>query len=211
MIKIALFGTSGRMGQATLSLARSESDLSIVKLTEEFDLLIDFSLAAAFPIPLVAARKAKKPIVIGVTGYTEREMEEIQALSLDIPVFYSPNFSLGMALFRELTKRAADQFSPHATLDLFESHHAKKKDIPSGSALLIAKEMEALGKSLRIHSIRSGSLIGEHSLFLNSDEESLEISHTVHTRDAFAKGALAAARFLVLQKPGLYGMHDLFV
>ena len=232
-MKIAIFGASGKLGRAITVLMSQEKDLILsealahaqsasigsflngVPITASFqgmaDLLIDVSLAKAFPISLDAALKAKKPIVIGVTGFNEEQKQLISCAAKKIPIFYTPNFSLGMAIFRRLAQDAARRFHASGTADIIEAHHSQKKDAPSGSALLLAQALQESGRSARIHSIRSGQIIGEHTLFLNCDEERLEIKHTVHSRGAFAKGALAAARFLIEQKSGLYGMDDLFV
>lgn len=136
-------------------------------------------------------------------------MQRIESAANAIPLFYAPNFSLGMALFRRLCLEAAEKF-PACTVDLFEAHHAQKKDSPSGSALLLSHDLEQKGKRPSIHSIRSGQIIGEHKLLLNTNEERIELSHTAHSRMAFARGALEAARFLLhQQKPKLYSMDDL--
>ena len=230
-MKIALFGASGRLGHSIADLiaqnknfilseaiAHSESvslgtNLNGIPICASFqgtaDLLIDVSLNKAFPNPLLVAVKARLPIVIGISGLDELQMDLIRRSAKQIPIFYSINFSVGMAIFRRLAREAARSFYPSSTADIFEAHHAQKKDSPSGSALSIAKELQKSGKTAQIHSIRSGKIIGEHSLLLNCDEERLEIAHTVHSREAFARGALSAATFLINQKPGLYGMDDL--
>jgi 4-hydroxy-tetrahydrodipicolinate reductase len=232
-MKIALFGATGRLGRAIAAMAAGEKDLEIkeaiahprsaslgalvagIPVTPIYqgpaDLLIDATLAKVFPLALETARLAKKPIVIGVTGLSDAELEQLRAAAKEIPVFYTTNFSLGMAIFRRLSVEAARRFYPSSTADLFEAHHAQKKDAPSGSALTLSKELQKISKNANIHSIRSGKIVGEHSLLLNCDEERIEIAHTVHSRDAFARGALAAARFLIDRKSGLYGMDDLLV
>jgi 4-hydroxy-tetrahydrodipicolinate reductase len=239
-MKIALFGASGRMGRAIASAIVREKDLILteaivhahssslgkdlgalleqpplgIALTMDYqgkaNLIIDMALPCAFPSALETALKHRLPIVIGTTGLSSAQMQKLVDTSTLIPVFYSANFSLGMALFRKLSRIASLQYHPECTADLIEIHHAQKKDAPSGSALMLAKDLEKTNKSLRIHSIRSGKIIGEHTLLFNSEEEQIELSHKVHSRSAFAKGALAAARFLIQQKPGLFGMDDLF-
>lgn len=232
-IKIALFGASGRMGQAIASMASQEPDLLIsqaiahprssslglslagVPIIPAFegkaDLFFDVSLAEAFPLSLSTALQIKRPLVIGVTGLSTQQLDELAAASHHIPIFYSPNFSLGMALFRQFSREAAKCFHRNSTADLIETHHAKKRDAPSGSALLIQEDLTGFGKEVRIHSIRSGSVLGEHHLRLNAEEERLELIHTVHSRAIFARGSLLAARFLIHRTPGLYGMDDLIV
>lgn len=232
-MKIALFGATGRLGRALASLAFSQPDLQISEaiahlgspslgeellpkllITASFcrlsDLAIDVSLPREAPSSLAAALEAKIPLVIGTTALPPSAMEQIRLASREIPIFYTPNFSIGMALFKRFCLEAASRL-PACTLDLFEAHHAAKIDTPSGSALLLSREMEKAGKAVSIHSMRSGKIVGEHTLILNTDEEKLEISHTAHSRAVFAKGALEAARFLQTQKPGLYGMDDLLL
>jgi 4-hydroxy-tetrahydrodipicolinate reductase len=224
MKRIGLFGASGRMGRAIAQLLSEHSTYQLseaiahptssalgeflygIPIRAEFhgdaDLVIDVSLPKGNLVSLV-----QKPLVIGITGLSEAQMNTLSTAALHTPIFYSPNFSLGMALFTRLAREAATHFDPKSSVDLFEAHHAHKKDTPSGSALNIQKQL--MNKPVRIHSIRSGAIIGEHRLLLNSEEERIEISHTVHHRIAFAKGALAAADFLLTKGPGLYGMDDL--
>lgn len=103
----------------------------------------------------------------------------------------------------------AQAFHPNADIDLIETHHNQKKDLPSGTALSLEKTLRAKGKTPTIHSIRSGQIVGIHELIFNTTEEKISFTHTSHSRDAFAKGALAAAAFLLKQPPGLYGMDNL--
>jgi len=238
--KIAIFGATGRLGRAIGSLICQELEFSLTEaithghssrqgknfgdLIGQFsfdlpitstikkspDLIIDVSVAEAFPWALEEARKLNRPIVVGVTGLNNEQMESMSLTAREVPVFYSPNFSLGMALFQKLSLAAAHYFYAASTTDLFEMHHEKKRDAPSGSALFLAQKLKEQGRDTSIHSIRSGKIIGEHKLLLNCNEERLEITHNVHDRAAFARGALTAARFIVKQKPGrLYGMDDL--
>jgi 4-hydroxy-tetrahydrodipicolinate reductase len=143
---------------------------------------------------------------LGTTGYAEKEKEMIQEASKQIPVLYSPNFSLGMAACMEAAVLLAKKFG--GDLEIVEIHRRGKKDKPSGTAL----EMKAqIGNTeIPIHSLRSGDVMGVHTLFLSSEGESIELKHQVHSRDAFARGALRAALFLIRQPPGLYSVKDLF-
>ena len=171
------------------------------------DVYIDVSLPEALSDNLEAALAAQKPIVIGTTGLSPSQLDSIQHASQTIPIFQSPNFSLGMALLRKLAALTSSHFHPDAHIDLIETHHVQKKDAPSGSALLLAKEIE---KPVSIHSLRTGKIIGEHTLIFNTAEERITLSHEAHSRDAFARGALAAAQFISSQPPGLYNMNHLF-
>ena len=227
ILRIALFGASGRMGRSIASQIKDAPDLSLTEaiahasslslgellygvpispsLQKDADLFIDFSLSKSLSVSLAIAKKLKKPLVIGVTGLSEEQMAELSAASQKIPIFYSPNFSIGMTLFRRFAREASKFFQ---SADLFDLHHEAKRDAPSGTALQIAKEMQ---KTPRIHSIRSGAIIGEHRLLLNSEEERIEMTHSVQNREVFSKGVLAASRFLFRKDPGLYGMEDLLV
>ena len=225
MKKIALFGASGRMGRSIAHLIVQEKDLTLSELIthenspslgellhglsftsslkKEADLFIDFSLPNSFSISLHEAKRLQRPLLSGVTGLTEEQLLLLQETAKEIPIFYSPNFSVGIAFFRRFARDASRHFE---TADLFDLHHSEKRDQPSGTALQIAKELK---KEVRIHSIRSGSIIGEHRLLLNSDEERLELIHSVQNRSVFARGVLRAVRFLFGKPPGLYGMDDL--
>jgi 4-hydroxy-tetrahydrodipicolinate reductase len=198
-IKIGLIGSEGRMGK---TIATLHPIIPVEKKTArtsiDCDVLIDFSSHLA----LLENLSAKKPIVIGTTGHPTLEVLEKAAEHL--PIFYASNFSLGAAILNEMAKFVSKHFP--ADVDLIETHHAAKKDAPSGTALHLAKSL----KDPTIHSIRSGTVIGEHTLIFNNAQERLTLSHQVHSREAFARGALAAAYFLVGKPAGLYSMDDLF-
>jgi 4-hydroxy-tetrahydrodipicolinate reductase len=203
-IKIAIFGASGRLGR---SIINQMADPFLV--SSEPDLYIDASLPPGVPKHLQIALASKRPIVIGVTGLSDEVHTLLFNASHSIPIFYSPNFSLGAALLKKFAAFMAQSFYADADIDLIETHHVQKKDAPSGTALSIANTLRTHGKNPTIHSIRSGQTVGIHELILNTAEEQLSLTHTAHSRSAFARGALSAARFLLQQPPGLYGMDDL--
>lgn len=238
-LRIGLFGASGRLGQAiaelllidprfslTAALTHSRSfhlgtDIGILlhqkplglsltdQLQTKIDLLIDVSLPEGISERLPLASTHKLPLVIGTTGLSKSDFQLLQQFSSQIPIFYSANFSIGIALLHKFA-RAMSRFFP-AHVDLIEKHHSQKKDAPSGTALSLAKTVEeASATPVKIHSLRSGQIMGEHTLLFNTSEELLTLTHEVHSRKAFAKGALEAALFLKSQKPSLYGMDDLF-
>ncbi len=198
-IKIGVVGANGRMGKAIAALYPI---LPIFKTTPraplDCDVLIDVSSHEALERNL----SANIPIVIGTTGHLD--FAPIEKAAQKLPIFYAANFSLGAALLNQIANFVAKHFP--ADIDLIETHHVGKKDAPSGTALHLIKAL----KDAKIHSIRSGSVIGEHTLIFNNTEEKLTLSHQVHSREAFARGALAAARFLLGKPPGLYGMDNLF-
>lgn len=213
-LKIVLIGP-GRLGHAIAVLASQDPSLKITatlcrtseRSTLSCDILIDVSLASAFAANIQWALSLKKPIVIGTTGLSPNDHDLLLNASKYIPIFYAPNFSLGMALMRKLAALTSNHLK-NASIDLIETHHAQKKDAPSGSALALAKTIDS---PVNIHSLRSGKIIGEHTLLFNTPEERITISHEAHSRDAFARGALAAVRFLSSCTPGLYGMDDLLL
>lgn len=199
MIKIGLIGAQGRFGKI---IAELHPVLPITRSTPRNQIDCDILIDVSSPEALAENLSAKKPIVIGTTGHTTFTL--IESASKIFPIFYSPNFSLGIALMRKFTAELAHRFP--SDIDLIETHHLEKKDSPSGTALLLAKA----APNAKIHSIRSGKVIGEHTLIFNNSEEKLTLSHEVHSRQAFARGAIAAAHFLVGKPPGLYSMDNLF-
>ncbi len=205
-LKIHLFGRSGRFGKAIAALIEQNRTFALTTLPEAADLFIDVTAPAALPKHLHIALELKKPIVIGTTGLADSDFALLKKASIQIPIFYSPNFSLGMAILHQLVEKTAALFHKEAHIDLVEEHHAAKKDAPSGSALSLAK---TIGRPTHIHSLRSGQTIGSHTLYFNSPEEKITLSHHAHSRDAFARGCLTAAQFLSQQPPALYSMHDL--
>ncbi len=205
-LKVTIFGATGRLGSSISNLAAVDPRFSLH--SEEIDVYIDASLPPGVPKHLDIALAAKRPIVIGVTGLGEDVHASFHKAAKTIPILYAPNFSLGVALLQRFAKFAAEAFHANADIDLIETHHVQKKDAPSGTALAIAKNLKSIGKNPTLHSIRSGQTVGKHELILNTAEEQISLTHVAHSRDAFAKGALAAALFLSVRPPGLYGMED---
>lgn len=216
-IEIGLIGSTGRMGTAICALAAQDPAFRITASfhsahlpdpTAPVDLFLDVSLPSALANNLRAALLSKKPLVVGTTGHANLDM--LKEASQFIPIFYSPNFSLGMALMHRATAELARRFPHAAHIDLIETHHTKKRDAPSGSAKTLAAAIREVHPApVHIHSIRSGTITGEHTLHFNTNEERITLMHQAHSRDAFARGALAAVQFLIQQPPGFYGMDDL--
>ena len=198
-VKIGLIGAEGRLGKA---ISQLYPVFPIGKTTPRTPLdcavLIDVSSHKA----LLENLSAKRPIVIGTTGHLD--LSPIEEASRHFPIFFAANFSLGAAILNRLVTMVAKHFP--SDVDLIEMHHTGKKDAPSGTALHLIKNV----KEAKIHSIRSGNAMGEHTLIFNNAQERLTLSHQVHSREAFAKGALAAAHFLIGKPPGLYTMDNLF-
>jgi 4-hydroxy-tetrahydrodipicolinate reductase len=192
---VYLHGKNGRMGQAVQAVIQNNSAFTLSGSADECDVVIDFSS----PSSLTELLKMKKPLVIGTTGYGEEEKRRILEASKVLPIFMTPNFSLGMTLLRQMVQELAERVG--GEIEIVEAHNKNKKDKPSGSALLIEEE---LGKDVPIHSIRAGDIVGDHTVIFGLDGERLEIKHQVHSRAAFAHGALKAAQFIKSQPPGLY-------
>lgn len=219
-IKIGLIGAKGRFGTAIEQLASKHPHFTITKqfgrgdnLSEgDFDLYIDVSLPDAFKQNLEAALQKNKPLVVGVTGLSEESISALEEAAKIIPIFYAPNFSVGMAVMRKIASQTAKLFDSAAEIEIIETHHIHKKDAPSGGAKLLAKAIvdgHPKQKEPSVHSLRVGQTIGKHELQFNTASEQLTITHTAHNRDLFAKGALIAARFLSTQTPALYTMDHL--
>lgn len=189
------------------------------------DCIIDFSHHSLTNDLLAFAVKNKLPLVLATTGQTEAEKAAITAAAKEIPLFFAPNYSIGVSLLIDLAKRAAKAL-PDAEIEIVERHHDRKLDAPSGTALALANALCEVrpdskivpgrtgdGKrqtnEIPIHSIRMGNIAGVHEVILGTQSQTLTLSHEVHDRGVFAEGALAAARFLVGKAPGLYTMQDL--
>lgn len=202
---IYIHGQRGRMGQAVAAVIEKDRDMHLQTTLEIADIAIDFSAPSALHALLERCESHRKPIVIGTTGYSTENEEQLREASKTIPILYSPNFSLGMAATIEAAKLLADRLQGAATIEIVEAHHIHKKDQPSGSALAIKN---ATGAS-HIHSIRAGDIIGDHTVLFILGGERIELRHQVFSREAFARGAIAAARFLKTKPPGLYTIKDL--
>ena len=192
---------------------------------KEVDCIVDFSHHTCTNELLNFALTNKIPTVIATTGQTEAEKTEIIAASKEIPIFFSANFSFGIALLVELAKKAAAAM-PEAQIEIIEKHHDRKLDAPSGTALMLADAIREVrpgsynnvGRSghgkrgadeIGIHSVRMGNLVGDHEVILGTQNQTITLRHEAHSRALFAEGALVAAEFICRQKPGLYTMKDM--
>ncbi len=255
MSRIGIFGATGRMG---LSVVRAAAELDGVEVaaavgrrevpdvgvlagvgangvsvgTElsalaEVDAIVDFSLATVSERLFEFAREAKRPLVTGTTGMDEAAEASLRRLSEVVPVVAAPNFSQGVTLLFHLAGIAASRL-PGFDAEIFELHHRRKVDSPSGTAVRLgevvreAKELApdayrhgregAVGPrqdgELGMLALRGGDIVGEHTLFLCGEGERMEITHRAGDRGIFAQGALRAAGWVSDQGPGLYGMAD---
>jgi len=200
------------------------------QVKEKADIIIDFSHPSALDKILNYAVEKSLPIVIATTGHSEIQKELIINASKSIPVLLSANMSLGINLILDLVKRAAKMLHGTFDIEIIEKHHNQKIDAPSGTALAIADSINSAipGKEMKyvydrhstrqkrttdeigIHSIRGGTIPGEHSIIFAGNDEVIEIKHTAISRDLFAEGAVKAAAFLYGKPPGLYKMQDIF-
>ncbi len=215
-----IIGISGKMGKEIKNNALNSSieiiggvgrqDFQNLKnLLKKSKVAIDFSTPSKLNDILSIAIKNKTALVLGTTGYKENDFEKIKKASKKIPIFYSSNFSLGIALIKEFSQNAT-RLLKDCNIDILEKHHILKKDKPSGTALSLAKDIKKkINQDLNIHSIRVPNTAFEHTILFANEDESIEIKHSVHLRSVFAKGAIKAAKFIYNKKPGLYCMDDL--
>lgn len=199
--------------------------LDDVVTVDGVDCIIDFSHHSVTPALLDFAVENQLPLVLCTTGHTEDEIELIHKAADDIPLFYSGNMSLGVALLIELAKTAAAAF-PEAEIEIIEKHHDRKVDAPSGTALMLANaicevrpELHAnCGRSgqgkrasdeIGIHSIRMGNIVGEHEVIIGTGSQTISLKHEAHNRALFAEGAIAAAAYLTSQSAGLHDMKSM--
>ena len=179
------------------------------KTAKDCDLLIEFTFPSVTMEHLEVARKNKIAMVIGTTALSSENMEEIKKASKEIPIVFSPNMSVGANLLFKITEMVSKALSKDYKVAIVEAHHAKKKDAPSGTAKRLREAvLKARGETPPIESIREGDIVGDHTVRFQGEVETVELIHRAHSRDAFAKGALDAARFLTGRKPGFYTMHD---
>ena len=204
-------------------------DCDLAAILPQAEVVIDFSRAAATLdyLPIVAA--AQKAMVIGTTGFTVPQRADIARLSTTMRCFLAPNMSLGVNVLLRVLRQVAPLL-PDYDVEIVEAHHRTKVDAPSGTALHMAAIIaEALQRNLDdvavygrqgtvgrrsdreigIQAIRAGDIVGEHTIIFGGIGERLEFIHRSQNRDTFARGALRAAKWIVQQSPGLYGMEDL--
>ena len=204
------------------STVKSFSD---IESTEGIDCIVDFSHHSATAGMLDFAIKHGLPVVVATTGHTDDEIGAIREASKKIPVFYSGNMSLGIALLIELAKITALAM-PEAEIEIIESHHNRKLDAPSGTALMLAnairevkpRSYSKVGRSgqgkrtseeIGIHSVRMGNIVGIHEVIVGTNNQTITLKHEAHDRALFAEGGLAAAAFIVGKGAGLYDMASL--
>ena len=245
-MKVLIHGSTGRMGtilcdllkagHPSLELAAQVSPEAVsdpancvfTALSEvncPVECVIDFSHHTAVNSLLDFCEEKNLPVVVATTGHTPEEKARIQEAAKKIPVFFSANMSIGVALLAELAKKAASVF-PDANIEIVEKHHNQKLDVPSGTALLLAHRMQEVltdsvllvgrhengkrtAKEIGIHSLRLGNEVGTHEIIIATGAETITLKHEAENRSLFANGALAAAAFLGGKAAGLYSMADI--
>jgi 4-hydroxy-tetrahydrodipicolinate reductase len=175
------------------------------------DIVIDFTAPHAVVENIEACAKLKKNIVVGTTGWYE-EIARVRTVIEEsgIGFLYGPNFSIGVNLFFEVARAAAAALRHDYQGQIFERHHATKKDAPSGTAIMLQKSVrEAAGTELEITSFREGTVVGMHELVLNSPDDTIYLCHDAKSRRGFAEGAVRAAEWLVGKK-GFFEFKDVW-
>jgi 4-hydroxy-tetrahydrodipicolinate reductase len=236
-LRIGLHGAHGRMGRAVAeaaSAARLPAPIVLdtraggVEAFRRCDVVIDFSSPKATAALLQACRAARRPLIIGTTGHSAAEKARLAKGARGLPVVWAGNFSVGVNLLFALAARAAATLGADFDIEVVEAHHRQKKDAPSGTA---ARLVEILRESRRlpagsvrhgreglvgarprseigVHAVRGGDIVGDHTVLFAGPGERIELAHKSSDRAIFARGAIFAAQWISLQKPGLYDMQD---
>ena len=241
-MKVILNGACGRMGRVFQRVFREkcpdDSLIPVDVMGEEgetyrnltdydgpADCVVDFSHHSLTPALTAYAAARKLPLVIATTGQTPEELAAIREAAQTVPVLLASNFSLGIVVLTALARQAAKAF-PDADIEIVEAHHNRKLDVPSGTALTLAKAVQSVRPGSRlvigrhengkrqpdeidIHSLRMGNVVGIHEIHICTDTQTLTFRHEAHDRALFAEGALTAARWVITMKPGLYDMQSI--
>ena len=198
------------------------------EFTGACDVIIDFSNVSSLDMLLDYCVKTKTPVIFCTTGYDKEQLAKIREASAVIPVFRSGNMSIGINLMMDLLRKAATVLGDGYDVEITEKHHNQKLDAPSGTALMLAdavsealpydaeyvydrheRRMKRPQNEIGIHSVRGGTIVGEHEVLFAGRDELIEIRHVALSREVFAVGAVDAAAFLGTQKqPGMYDMSD---
>lgn len=230
-VRLLIHGASGRMGQTLLRLAAERDDLRVVaavappspdatllgqpfhpvadlEQVPAFDVAIDFSLPAAFDAILALCARRGSALISGTTGLAGQQKAALEAASRLVPVLWSANFSLGVAILEELVERAATALQGW-DCDIVEAHHTRKLDAPSGTALSLGAAAQRGGADPHYASLRAGDIVGEHLVQFAGIGERIELVHRATNREIFARGALHAATRLAGRPAGAYRIRDL--
>ena len=221
------------MGRLLKEMAEGYEDIKVTGFTDELtdeagDIIIDFSHYSRLDTLLDYSKNKKIPLIVATTGYSDETLRKMEETAKEIPVLLSSNMSLGVNLLNDILERIVPVLYGNYDIEVIEKHHNKKVDSPSGTAKTLIETIERScpeemieqygreGNSKRekneigIHSLRGGTIVGEHSVLFCGEDEIIEIKHTAMSKKIFAMGALKAARFLVGKETGLYTMKDIF-
>jgi len=243
-MKVLINGACGHMGRVVTELARSgylgaelgdrvdlfagdETVKTSLSDAAPSDVIVDFSHHSAVITGglLDYACEKKLPIVVATTGHTQEEKDAICKAAESVPVFFVANMSVGVALLCRLAAQCA-QALPEADIEIVETHHNRKLDAPSGTALMLAETVRkargggefVCGRSgqkkrekgeIGVQAVRRGNIVGIHEVHISTANETITLKHEAHDRALFGEGAMAAAAFLVGKPAGLYGMEDM--
>ena len=197
-------------------------------INTDADVIIDFSNPILLDSILEYAIKTNTAVVLATTGYRDSQIEQIKEASKKIPVFFSFNMSLGVNLICSLAKKAAAVLGDGFDIEIVEKHHNQKIDAPSGTAIMLAnavnscfggekvyeydrhsKRQKRSPKEIGIHSVRGGTIVGEHDVIFAGHDETVTISHSAQSKEVFAVGSVKAAKFLAEKPAGLYDMNSI--
>lgn len=226
------YGKMGRLVKETIDeteeiecagVVSSEYYGELSEIPDRLDVIIDFSNPSALEMIRRYAEKNETALVLATTGYEEEQVRAVRDLSEKVPVVYTANFSLGITIFQQILRQIAPVLQDAFDIEIIEKHHRLKLDAPSGTAKLLLAALEegkkyqkiygreGLGKrggEIGVHSVRGGTIAGEHTVLFAGEDEILEITHQAHSKQIFATGAVLAAKYAAKQRPGLYDMND---
>lgn len=247
-MKVILCGCNGRMGHAVVDVAKNYNNVEIVggidlssgsnykfpvfnsasQISIKPDVIIDFSNPKVLEQLLKYAVNSRIPVVLCTTGYSDDQIDQIRGASKHIPVFCSRNMSIGINFLIEIVRRAVSVLGEDFDVEIIERHHNKKIDSPSGTAIMIADEIDKCKNNtmiyefsrhlkqaprskneIGIHSVRGGNIVGDHEVLFIGKNESIKLSHFAQSREIFAEGAIEAAKFLKDRQCGIYDMSDM--
>lgn len=201
---------SSRLGQPSFAPA-DHAPVITPNFGGPCDLVIDFSTPAGTETAIQIALREGAALLVGTTGLPEATRQVLEAAARRIPILLAPNTSVGVAACASIVEQAARLLGPAYRVEIVEAHHSRKKDAPSGTALMLAEAARRGGapvESGQIHALRGGDVVGEHTVRFAGEGEYVEILHRATSRTLFARGALRAGRWLVAQGPGFYTMAD---
>ena len=242
MIKVLINGACGRMGKEVEKIVEASEIMTVAAKVDkmaaesgcytdindfsgEADVIIDFSNHLGTKDLLNYAVKNGIPTVVATTGHTDDELALIEDAGKKIAVFHSANMSLGVALLCELAVKAAATM-PDADIEIVETHHNRKLDAPSGTALMITNAIKAVREKAQfvfgregmakrekneigVHAVRRGNIVGIHEVLVSTDSQTITLKHEAHSRALFAEGAVSAAEFILGKPAGLYNMNSI--